>query len=115
VAWVAFLTLAVNPMLGFAIFPSNHVVFIPAFVLVVALAWERWVKSRMLVSALLLTIVLLFSFGLYYYQGLFTAMSLYSDLLRILPPVLTTIGLYWMRWWAIRPPRIWADQFGALK
>jgi len=113
VAWVAFLTLAVNPMLGFAIFPSNHVVFIPAFVLVVALAWERWVKRRMLVSALLLVIVFLFSFGLYYYQGLFTEVRLYSDLLKILPPVLTMLGLYWMRWWAIRPPRLWADQFGS--
>ena len=115
VAWVAFLTLAVNPIMGFAIFPSNHVVFIPAFVLVTALAWERWVKNRMLVSVVLLAIVFLFSFGLYYSQGLFTEMSLYSDLLKILPPVLTTIGLYWMRWWAIRPPRIWADQFGVRK
>jgi len=113
VAWAAFLTLAVNPMLGFAIFPSNHVVFIPAFVLIVALAWERWVKSRMLVSALLLAIMFLFSFGLYYYQGLFAELRLYSDLLKILPPVLTMLGLYWMRWWAIRPPRIWADQFGS--
>jgi len=113
VAWVAFLTLAVNPMLGFAIFPSNHVVFIPAFVLVVALAWERWVKRRMLVSALLLVIVFLFSFGLYYYQGLFTEVRLYSDLLKILPPILTMLSLYWMRWWAIRPPRLWADQFGS--
>lgn len=33
VVWVAFLALAVNLMLGFAIFPSNHVVLIPAFVL----------------------------------------------------------------------------------
>jgi hypothetical protein len=115
VAWVAFLALAVNPMLGFAIFSSNHVVFIPAFVLVIALAWERWVKNRVLMSVLFLTTVFLFSFGLYYYQGLFTELRLYSDLLKILPPVLTTIGLYWMRWWAVRPPRIWADQFGARK
>jgi hypothetical protein len=115
VAWATFLALAANPMLGFAIFPSNHVVFIPAFVLVVALAWERWMKNRMLVSISLLAIVFLFFFGLYYYQGLFAEMSLYSDLLKILPPVLTTLGLYWMRWWAVRPPRIWADQFGARK
>ena len=28
-------------------------------------------------------------------------------------PVLIVVGLYWMRWWAVRPPRIWADQFGS--
>jgi len=67
----------------------------------------------MLVSALLLAIMFLFSFGLYYYQGLFAELRLYSDLLKILPPVLTMLGLYWMRWWAIRPPRLWADQFGS--
>jgi hypothetical protein len=100
--------------MGFAIFPSNHVVLIPAFILVVALVWERWVENRVFVSILLLIFVFLFSFGLYY-QATFKMMRLYSDLLKILPPVLTTIGLYWMRWWAVRPPRIWVDQFGARK
>ncbi len=114
VVWVACLALAINPMLGFAIFPSNHVVLIPALMLVIALVWERWTKNRVAFSILLLAVVFLFSFGLYY-QVILTKIRLYSDLLKILPPVLTMIGLYWMRWWAIRPPRIWADQFGVRK
>ncbi len=114
VAWMAFLVLAVNPIMGFAIFPSNHIVLIPAFILVIALVWERWTKNRVVVSMLLLLLGFLFSFGLYY-QALFTTMRLYSDLLKIIPPVLAIIGLYWMRWWAVRPPRIWADQFGVRK
>ena len=65
-------------------------------------------------SVLLLLLMFVFSFGLYY-QVMFTNMRLYSDLLKIIPPVLTIIGLYWMRWWAVRPPRIWADQFGVRK
>ncbi|MBI5964482.1 MAG: hypothetical protein HY863_13475, partial [Chloroflexi bacterium] len=24
-------------------------------------------------------------------------------------PLFTILGLYWIRWWAIRPPRIWTD------
>jgi hypothetical protein len=112
VIWVAFLTLVVNPIMGFAIFPSNHIVLLPAFVLVLALVWERWEKKRVLVSGLLLIVVLSFSFYLYY-QAYTSTMYLYTNLLRFLPPILATIGLYWMRWWAVRPPRIWADQFGA--
>jgi len=27
-------------------------------------------------------------------------------------PLLTLIGLYWIRWWALRPPRVWADLTG---
>lgn len=114
VVWAACLAFAINPMLGFAIFPSNHVVLIPALMLVIALVWERWTKNRVAFSILLLAVVFLFSFGLYY-QVIFTKIRLYSDLLKIVPPVLAMIGLYWMRWWAIRPPRIWADQFGVRK
>ena len=114
VAWAAFLTLAVNPIMGFPIFPSNHVVLIPAFILIIALVWERWTKNRVVMGVLLLLLILIFSFGLYY-QVMFTNMRLYSDLLKIIPPVLTITGLYWMRWWAVRPPRIWADQFGIRK
>lgn len=112
VVWAAFLALAINLILGFAIFSSNHVVLIPAFVFVIALVWERWARSRLILSISLLALVFLFSFGLYYQSGI-AALSAYADLLKILPPVLIVVGLYWMRWWAVRPPRIWADQLGS--
>jgi hypothetical protein len=112
IAWVAFLALALNPLLGFAIFPANHVVLVPAVVLIVALVWERWTNIRALLSVLLLLLGFLFSYGLYY-QSFTAPERLYSDLLKILPPILAALGLYWMRWWAIRPPRIWADEIGA--
>ena len=112
IAWVAFLALALNPMIGFAIFPTNHVVLLPAIVLVAALVWERWTGWRVFLTILLLTAIFLVSHNLYL-QASTARERLYSDLLKILPPILTTLGLYWMRWWAIRPPRIWADQIGA--
>jgi hypothetical protein len=114
IAWVAFLALALNPILGFAIFPTNHIVLLPAVVLILALVWERWTNIRALLSTLLLILVFIFSHGLYY-QSSIAPERLYSDLLKILPPILATLGLYWMRWWAIRPPRIWADEIGARK
>lgn len=114
IAWVAFLSLALNPMLGFAIFPTNHVVLLPTIVLIVALVWERWRNIRALLSILLLLLVFLFSHGLYY-QSSIAPERLYTDLLKILPPILAALGLYWMRWWAVRPPRIWADEIGARK
>jgi hypothetical protein len=112
IAWVAFLSLALNPMIGFAIFPANHVVLLPAVVLVTALVCERWTRWRVLLTVLLLAAIFLVSHDLYL-QALTARERLYSDLLKILPPILVTLGLYWMRWWAIRPPRIWADQIGA--
>ena len=111
ITWVAFLSLALNPVMGFAIFPSNHVVLLPAFILVIALVWERWTNRRALVSIILLGLVLIFSYGIYF-QSTHTPYHLYSDLLKILPPIAAIVALYWMRWWAVRPPRIWADQLG---
>jgi hypothetical protein len=114
IVWVACLSLALNPLMGFAIFPSDQSVLLPAMVLVILLVWERWTKRRVIVSILLTGFVFLLSYGLYL-QSIYAQTRLYSDLLRILPPVLAAAGLYWMRWWAVRAPRVWADQIGVHK
>jgi hypothetical protein len=114
IAWAAALALALNPLTGFAIFATNHVALLPAIVLVTALIWERWTGQRAVVSTFFLILAFLFSHALYY-QSSISPERLYSDLLKILPPVLAILGLYWMRWWAVRPPRIWADEIGARK
>ena len=108
---MAFLSLALNPMLGFAIFPSNHIVLMPAIILITALAWERWINQRIAISLFLVGLILFFYFGLYF-ETISKLVQVYAELLRVLPPLLAALGLYWMRWWAVRPPRIWADQIG---
>jgi len=114
VMWVAFLSLALNPVLGFAIFPTNHIVLMPAIIIITALVWERWTNQRIAVSLFLIGLICFFYFGLYF-EMVGKSTDIYSELLSVLPPVLATLGLYWMRWWAVRPPRIWADQIGARK
>ncbi|MEP6894132.1 MAG: glycosyltransferase 87 family protein [Chloroflexota bacterium] len=114
VMWAAFLALALNSVLGFAIFPTNHIVLMPAIIMITALVWERWANQYIVVSLFLIGLIGFFYFGLYFEVAGKSA-DMYPELLSVLPPVLATLGLYWMRWWAIRPPRIWADQFGARK
>jgi hypothetical protein len=114
VAWVAFLALALNPLLGFAMFPVNYAVMAPAIILIIALVWERWIQQRVWISLLLLLALFTSSYALYF-QTLVTPLRIYSDLLKVLPPLIATLGLYWMRWWALRAPRLWADQFGVRK
>jgi len=108
-AWTVFLTLAFNPILGFVVFPTNQVVAVPALMMIVLLAWERWTRQRIFVTVLLLFIFMFVPYWLQY-QVDHTADRFYADISRILPPVATVLGLYWMRWWVIRPPRLWADQ-----
>jgi hypothetical protein len=111
VVWTAALSLAAMPLMGLAIFPSNHVVLILPFILILALVWERWPRYRAFRIALLLLFVLLVPFGLYW-----RVVSVYDplviDLISVLPPFAAIVGLYWMRWWVLRSPRPWFDRLG---
>ncbi|HEX6034206.1 MAG TPA: glycosyltransferase 87 family protein, partial [Anaerolineales bacterium] len=111
VVWAASLSLAATPLMGFPIFSSNHVVLILPIILILALVWERWQRLRTLRVVLLLLLVLLVPFGMYY-----QVVSLYNplmiDLISVVPPALAILGLYWMRWWAIRAPLPLFDRFG---
>ena len=111
IVWTASLSLAATPLIGFAIFPSNHVVLILPLVLILSLVWERWTRSRVLVSILILSLALLVPIGMYL-QSVYVYSPLYLDLLSVLPPIATVLGLYWMRWWVIHSPRTWFDQIG---
>jgi len=111
IVWTASLSLAVTPLIGFAIFPSNHVVLILPLVLILSLVWERWTRSRVLMSILILSLALLIPFGMYI-QSVYVYSPLYLDLLSVFPPIVTVLGLYWMRWWVIHSPRTWLDQIG---
>lgn len=112
VVWTACLSLAVTPLTGFAIFPSNHIVLLPSLILIVMLIWERWTRQRVWFSLLVLLGSFLIPFWLYS-QAIAGAPRIYSDLLTVLPPIASLLGLYWMRWWAVRSPRTWADQIEA--
>ncbi|HEY5731764.1 MAG TPA: hypothetical protein VIS72_17075 [Anaerolineales bacterium] len=111
VVWTACLSLAVTPLMGFAVFPSSHVVLLPALVLIVMLVWERWTRRRVWYVLLILLPAIIIPFWLYV-RVITGAPQIYLQLLTILPPIATIIGLYWMRWWAFRSPRTWFDQIG---
>jgi len=111
VAWTAALALACTPLVGLAMFPSNYVVLLLPFVLIIALVWERWTRWRALRIALVFLLALAGPF-LLYVKTVQVYAPFYTDLLTVLPPVAAILGLYWMRWWVLHSPRTWADQRG---
>jgi hypothetical protein len=111
IVWTTCLSLAAMPLMGLAVFPSNHVVLVPSLILIVMLVWERWTRQRVLFSLLILLPSLLVPFWLYY-RVVSGAPLMYLHLLTFLPPLTAIIGLYWMRWWAFRSPRTWFDRLG---
>lgn len=111
IVWTAALSLAATPLIGFAIFPSNHVVLLLPFILILALVWERWQRRRVFFIILISFLVLGISFGLYF-RSVYIYDPLVVDLMSALPPVAAILGLYWMRWWVLRSPRPWFDRLG---
>jgi hypothetical protein len=103
VAWVAALALAATPLLGFSTTFANLAPLVFPFVFILPFAWERWEKHPYLVVSLI--IFLFFSFPLFLRWPTIAA----DGLAFLLPPALTILGLYWIRWTVIRPPRTWLD------
>jgi hypothetical protein len=104
--WTACLALAVTPLIGIPTSITHYIALFPGFILVLATWDQRWgILGRLMMYISLL----FFSVGIWgwvYYgqqQGIppeLNAWVFFSF------PVFMLIGLYWVRWWAIQPPRL---------
>ncbi len=108
--WTACLTLAVTPLIGIPVTPSDEMVMLLPMILFIAILDERWLRSRKGSMAWLVIIILLAGFWLVVFGLAKAGNSVHTnETLMLSLPVILMIGLYWMRWWAVRPPRTWSD------
>lgn len=106
--WVACLSIAVAPLLGFRTEFENLAVLVIPLAFFFAVAYDRWSRIGTVLIMLLLLILLLVPWALYLFAPPFLS-AVSQEVIFLFLPVFTTLGLYWIRWWAIRPPRVWAD------
>jgi hypothetical protein len=108
--WTACLTLAVTPLSGLPTSLDRFILLFPGLVLVLATWEERWgVVGKVLIVLILLAL----SAGAWALAVGPDQASMPPDLnpwLFFLLPVLLLAGLYWARWWAIRPPRLLLEE-----
>jgi hypothetical protein len=106
--WACCLSLAVGPLLGFRTEMENLAVLVIPLALIFAIVHDRWYRYG---SGLTIFLMLIF-FTLPWVLYLFVVNrfgSIVQDIIFLFLPLSTLIGLYWIRWWAIRPPRIFSD------
>lgn len=106
--WLSGLLLAVPPLLGFRTELEHLAVLSIPLALVFAIVHDRWSRHGGILTFLLLLVVFGVPWALYLFVlplGVFPV----QDVLFLFPPLFTVLGLYWIRWWALRPPRVWAD------
>ena len=108
--WTACLTLVITTLIGVHTSTINFIVLIPALVLVLAIWNERWGRlGRWLVVLSMISLFLvLWAFA---FVGARHGIPFDLNPFLFLPlPFFLLIGLYWVRWWAIRPPRLPLDE-----
>jgi hypothetical protein len=108
--WTASLTLAVTPLLGISVTPQDYVLLFFPLVLFLSILTERWSRPGRWGVAGFVLLVIFFGFWIIT-AGLFLAgnFATLTAVLTLIFPALLVLGLYWMRWWAVRPPRTWSD------
>jgi hypothetical protein len=103
--WTCCLALAISPLIGFRTEMEHLAILIIPLVLIISVVYDRWRIGNAL-TIFFLIILFAFPWLMYFFQPI----AITSEILFLFLPVFTLIGLYWIRWWVIRPPRVWADQ-----
>jgi 4-amino-4-deoxy-L-arabinose transferase-like glycosyltransferase len=83
-------------------------VLIIPLALVFAIVHDRWRRLGNVLTILLMLLIFILPWTLYLFAvNRFGTIA--HEIIFLFLPLSTLIGLYWIRWWAIRPPRILSD------
>jgi hypothetical protein len=87
---------------------ENLAVLIIPLALVFAIVHDRWHRLGDGLTILLILSIFILPWMLYLFAvSRFDTIA--QEIIFLFLPLSTLIGLYWIRWWAIRPPRILSD------
>jgi hypothetical protein len=106
--WASCLSLAAAPLLGLRTEMEHLVVMVIPLALIFAVVHDRWRRFGNSLTILLMLIVFTVPWLFYFFLSTHSY-KFASELTFLFLPLSTLIGLYWIRRWAIRPPRIHSD------
>ncbi len=109
--WAGCLTLAATPLIGVRTEMTNLVVLLPSLALIFAAVANRW-RSGPWLAGLLLLVVFLVPWA-WFARWTWLNETHAQDYLFLFFPAFAIAGLYWTRWWFLRPPRTWYDHVRA--
>jgi len=113
--WTACLTLVVTNLIGIRTATENYIAMFPALILVLSVIDKRWRRHGgwlvvLNLLGLFVGLWLIFLLTLQYRDQ-----PIQNSILFFPLPVYLIIALYWVRWWAIRPPRLLIDELRSLR
>ena len=106
--WTALMTLVISNLIAFRTATPHYLVFFPVLLLVIKIWRERWKVNGAIWGWFVVIALWLGMWGLF----LATVKGNEEQAVMYLPlPILCLLGLWWVRWWAIKPPTVWLDEF----
>ena len=112
--WTAGLTLVVSQWIGIRTDPGNFIILFIPIVLIFATWEERWGVKRGRIVVLLGFLVLFVGLWAIFLASLENADQPQQIPIMFFPlPILILIGLFWVRWWAIRPAKLLVEALKA--
>ena len=108
--WTALLTLVLTNLVAFRTATTNYVMLLPVLFLIFKVWDERWgVAGKVLMWVTLVGLAVgLWVLFLNTVDGNIEHPIMYLPL-----PIFCLIGLWWVRWWAVRPPRMLFEEYAA--
>ncbi len=100
--WTVCLTIVISQWIGIPTIPANLILLLLPLVLVAAMLSERWPRGGAWVATVGCMLLFIWEWWLYYRTVMGSSPGIQLNLLIPLPLVLL-IGLYWVRWWAVKP------------
>ena len=109
--WAACLTIVGSFWIGLQTDPGNFIMAYPALILVFSVFIERWRKFGLWLVVLSMLALTFGIWEIFLQTVAYTYQPIQSPILFIPLPVFLFVTLYWVRWWAIHPPRMYFDSF----
>jgi hypothetical protein len=107
--WTVCLTLAAGQWTGIQTDPGNFIVLFPALMLVLAILDERWKTRGRIMIVILLLVVFISIWVIFLNTVENTGQPVQSSIMFLPLPAFLLFTLYWVRWWAVQPPKVWFD------
>jgi hypothetical protein len=100
--WTACLTIVLSVWIGIPTDPGNYILLLVPLILVLAMLAERWPHGGQWAAVLIVLVLFIWEWALYY--RVLTSSTPTEQVNLLVPlPLILFIGLYWVRWWAIKP------------
>jgi len=108
--WVAMFSLTISPLMGIPVLSVNNLFLLIPITYVMKILSERIkTKWRWLFTGALLGFIFLGGWVLKFSNLIFHESVVANNIILLIPYFIITFGLYWVRWWAIRPHQTWLD------